>query len=366
MRKSFWVGCGLALLTPSLLFAGAGFWSSTGPHGGRIVDMQIDPADPATIFVSSRGGVFKSIDGGASWNRAQNGLAGSGTLEPRLLMDADRAGRLYLVDGSGRLMRTTDGAANWTATGFSPSAPGTSIGVLDYADVPTAARNGEFYLAAGGSGTGTGGGIYRTTDDGATFTRLGGGLPGTTVNMRVVAVDPTNADRVLAGIDSFQGPPGTTPPAPLWRSTDGGTNWSAVIPAPPTTPGQFVVVSAVEDVSFGAGSQVYAIYEGAIYRSSDDGATWSAPPPSGFVPLGLDSIVAHPTVAGTVFAGSPTGFYTITGADGATPSIGTVSTTLTPNPSFTDSNVPPRAIQTSAQKVVLAPNFPAAGSASGC
>jgi photosystem II stability/assembly factor-like uncharacterized protein len=361
MRKSmaFWLAAALAV--PMVAVAGSGFWTSTGPYGGRVVAMEIDPADPATIYISTRGGVFKSIDGGASWNRAQNGLSGSGTLEPRLLMDADRASRLYLVDGSGRLMRTTDGAANWTATGYNPSAAGTSIGILDYADVPTTPRNGQFYIAAGAIGVGTGGGIYRTTDDGATFTRLGGGLPGTTVNMRLVAVDPTNPDRVFAGIDFFDGPPGTTPPAPLWRSTDGGATWNAVIAAPPTTPGQSVFVSAVEDLTFGAGSQVYAIYEGAIYRSNDDGATWALSP--AFLPNGADSVVAHPTLAGTVFAGGPTGFYTITGADGATPTIGPVSTSLTPNASYTDSNVPPRPIQTSAQKIVLTPNFPAAGSA---
>jgi photosystem II stability/assembly factor-like uncharacterized protein len=179
--------------------------------------------------------------------------------------------------------------------------------------------------------------------------------------MRLVAVDPTNPDRVFAGIDFFDAPAGTTPPAPLWRSTDGGANWTAVIAAPPTTPGQPVFVGAVEDLSFGSGSQVYAIYEGVIYRSSDDGATWSISP--AFVPNGVDSIVAHPTIAGTVFAGGPTGFYTITGADGASPVVSAVSTSLTPNASYTDNNAPPRPIQTSAQKVVLAPNFPAAGSA---
>ena len=364
MRKSSWVGFGLAVLAAPYVAAGPGFWTSTGPYGGRVVAMEIDPTSSATIYISSRGGVFKSIDGGASWNRAQNGLAGSGTGEPRLLMDRDRPTRLYLVDASGRLMRTTDGAANWSSTGFNLAAPGTSIGAVDYADVPTSARNGQFYIAAaaGSTTTGTGGGIYRTTDDGATFTRLGGGLPGPTVNMRVVEVDPTNPDRVLAGIDFFQGPAGTVPPAPLWRSTDGGATWSPVIAAPPTTAGQPVFVSAVEDLSFGAGSQVYAVYEGAIYRSSDDGATWSQVPPSAFVPLGVDSVVAHPTIAGTVFVGSPIGFYTITGTDGATPTLSAPSTTLTPNAGFTDSSAPPRPIQTSAQRVVLAPDFPAAGS----
>lgn len=348
-----------ALLAPALGYAGAGFWTSTGPYGGRAVSMQIDPADPATIYLSSRGGVFKSIDGGASWNRAQNGLAGSGTSEPRLLMDRDRPGRLYLVDGSGRLMRTTDGAANWTATGFNPVAAG--LGIRDYADVPTPARNGEFYLAATAIGAGTGSGIYRTTDDGATFTRLAVGLPGTSVAMALVAVDPDQPQRVFASIGFFQGPAGTVPPAPLHRSSDGGANWAPVIAAP-TFPGdQAVFVDGVRDIAFGPGALVYALYQGQLYRSGDDGATWANVPL--LLPQSVNAIEAHPAAPGTVFLGADSGYYTVTGADGATPVLSAASTSITPNPGYTDAGVPPRPIQSSVQQLVLAPGFPAAGSA---
>jgi photosystem II stability/assembly factor-like uncharacterized protein len=361
MRKVFAGWFGLALLAPAVALAGSGVWTSSGPYGGRVVAMAINPAEPATIYVSSRGGVFKSVDGGASWNRAQTGLSGSGTLEPRLLMDRERPDRLYLVDGSGRLMRSTDGAANWAPTGYSPSTDG--IGIRAYADVPTAPRNGQFYIAATAFsvGTGTGSGIYRSTNDGGTFVRLGGGLPGAGVGMALVAVDPANPDLVFAGIDFFEGPAGTSPPAPLWRSTNGGTSWSPVIAAPVFPPTEPVFVSGFTDLSFGAGSLVFAIYEGQLYRSLDDGATWSVLP--GSLPFSSSSIAAHPTAPGTLYVGSATGFYTITGADGASPVVGPASTTLTPNAGFTDGAVPPRPIQASAQRVVLAPNFPAAGSA---
>jgi photosystem II stability/assembly factor-like uncharacterized protein len=359
MRKSSLLCFAVALLLPQWLLAGSGFWTSTGPHGGRVLAMQIDPTDPATIYVSSRGGVFKSIDGGASWNRAQNGLAGSGSNEPRLLMDRERPARLYLVDASGRLMRTTDGGANWVATGYDVLAAG--IGVLGFADVPTPARNGEFYFAAIGGTTGTGSGIYKTTDDGATFSRLGGGLPPRSVEMAVVAVDPDQPQRVFAGIGFFQGPAGSAPPAPLYRSTDGGANWTPVI-APPVFPvDQPVFADGVSDLAFGPGALVYALYQFQLYRSTDDGATWALVAVS--LPQDTEVVEAHPTLPGTVYVGAGSGFYTVTGADGTSPVLSAASTTLTPNPGFTDAAVPPRPIQTSAQQIVLAPNFPAGGSA---
>jgi hypothetical protein len=50
-------------------------WAGIGPEGGIIVALAIDPATPTTLYAGSYGGrVFKSIDGGKSWNAAATGL----------------------------------------------------------------------------------------------------------------------------------------------------------------------------------------------------------------------------------------------------------------------------------------------------
>src|SRR6266581_2865911 len=43
-------------------------WSSNGPEGGTAVSLAIDRSDPATIYVATGSGVFKSTDGGESWS----------------------------------------------------------------------------------------------------------------------------------------------------------------------------------------------------------------------------------------------------------------------------------------------------------
>ena len=62
-----------ALVCVMLLFAGAASaglnsWTGTGPDGGPIRSVLVDPTSPGTIYVGTAGsGVFKSTDGGATW-----------------------------------------------------------------------------------------------------------------------------------------------------------------------------------------------------------------------------------------------------------------------------------------------------------
>src|SRR5271156_3200524 len=53
-----------ALLLPPLpAQAGMGSWTSTGPYGGIVQTLVVDPKTPATLYAASAGGgVFKSID----------------------------------------------------------------------------------------------------------------------------------------------------------------------------------------------------------------------------------------------------------------------------------------------------------------
>mgnify|MGYP003516207419 FL=1 len=89
-------------LVPVGAWAAAGYWSSNGPYGGLTYDLVIDPATPSNLYASSRGGVFRSTDGAASWTRAQSGIVGSVSWDYPLMMDGDRPQRLYTIDGSGR------------------------------------------------------------------------------------------------------------------------------------------------------------------------------------------------------------------------------------------------------------------------
>jgi hypothetical protein len=49
-------------------------WTSTGPEGGAILSLAIDPVTPATLYAGTIGGVFISTDGGETWSEVGAGL----------------------------------------------------------------------------------------------------------------------------------------------------------------------------------------------------------------------------------------------------------------------------------------------------
>src|SRR5213593_3553067 len=62
-------------LAAGVASAGVGVWTSSGPEGGIINALAVDPVTPATVYSGTNGGgVFKSANGGGSWTVASTGL----------------------------------------------------------------------------------------------------------------------------------------------------------------------------------------------------------------------------------------------------------------------------------------------------
>ena len=98
-----WISVVIALSALSLsavAYAGSGMWTSGGPYGRYVGVLAIDPTAPATLYVGTNGGVFKSTDSGGTWAAVNTGLP---TLDVRALaLDPTGATTLYagLADGS--------------------------------------------------------------------------------------------------------------------------------------------------------------------------------------------------------------------------------------------------------------------------
>jgi photosystem II stability/assembly factor-like uncharacterized protein len=129
----------------------------------------------------------------------------------------------YMGIASGGLFRTTDGGATWTplTDGKVPLGSTGSIAVAD-------SDPNIIYLGTGSDGVrsnvSTGRGVYKTTDGGATWTFAGLRDAG---QIGAVRIHPTNPDIVwvAAGGNAFK----ANPERGVFKTTDGGKTWKKAL-----------------------------------------------------------------------------------------------------------------------------------------
>lgn len=346
-------------LTLGLLAAGAqagpGYWSGNGPFGGVVckVTPRPGPAGTTMLYAQTRSGLYRTIDGGLSWQPADAGIPGGlWATGEEFVIDDVLPDRLVASDLRGRIHRSTDGGDSWVQTGFVRAADAMNMAL---ADVP--GNSHELYLAQRRIVDPAPARVFllKSADGGHTFTELGGGLPAGR-SFAVVKVDPANPLRVMAGTDqASQGTSGVPSPPSLYLSNDGGVTWTASF----TDATAMDYDPGVSAIAFGAGSTVYILSGVRLYRSDDNGATWS-----GVLRWGIDAVLPHPTEPLTVLLGSAS-FGTQGGVERSTD--GGVSGTLlgsglTPNATYT-SSLGGAPISLAIQSISIDSTFPAPGSA---
>ena len=83
------------------------------PDGGGATYIEIDPRTPSTLYAgTTMAGVFRSTNGGRTWERRSNGLPPNAGVGPLELAPSDPS-RLYAVVGGPNLFTTTDAGATW-------------------------------------------------------------------------------------------------------------------------------------------------------------------------------------------------------------------------------------------------------------
>ena len=229
--------------------ASGGVWKTTnagitwtpifeGQGSFSIGCLAIDPKNPLVIWVgtgennsqrsvSYGDGVYKSTDGGRSWENVglkRSEHIGKIVIDPR---DSNTVyvaaqGPLWAAGGDRGLYKTTDGGKTWKAVLTISENTGVTDVALDprNPDVVYAAayqrRRHVWTLIDGGPE----GGIHKSTDGGATWKRLAGGLPRNVDIGRIgLAVAPSRPDTVYAIVEAANGAGG------FFRSSDGGGNW---------------------------------------------------------------------------------------------------------------------------------------------
>ena len=269
-----------AMTVPESLF-GAMRWRQVGPfRGGRVLAVTGVPGEPSVFyFGAASGGVWRSSDAGANWEPlfdkediasigsvavapSDHNILYVGTGEACIRGDISYGNGVYksidrgktwkniglkntrhiaevIVDpknpnvvfvaalghayGSSEergVFRTTDGGATWQKVLYKDDKTGAIEVVFDPNNSNTLfASLWEVYrtpwsLNSGGPGSG----LYKSTDEGSTWTRLEGrGLPAGIMGRIGVSVSGADSSRVYAMVESKEGG--------LYRSDDGGDNW---------------------------------------------------------------------------------------------------------------------------------------------
>ncbi len=260
--------------------------------------LAVSISDPNIIYVgtgeadmrsdiSFGAGVYKSVDAGRSWSYL--GLSDTRQIG-RVLVDPKNPD-VVLVAALGHgfgpnsergVYRTTDGGKTWTRVLYKDE----NTGAIDLAYDPDNSRT--VYASLWNARrppynsyppiTGPGGGLYKSTDGGATWKDIAGhGLPtGTLGRIGLDVVAGQHGKRVYALIDSGTTPGPLLPPgraSGLYRSDDGGENWNLVSTEPRILSRGWYFGEVRSDPK---NPDVVYVSNVSLYRSTDGGKNFKA------------------------------------------------------------------------------------------
>lgn len=242
-------------------------------RGGWVDQLTFAPTDPGELYAVTRGGIFRTADGGLSW------VPLPAPIRPMaIVFDPADPATLYVggeglsSSGSGVVLKSLDRGLTWQSVSTGLSRPVVQAMAAD------PRRGGVFY--AGTSGLG----VAKTLDGGRSWFPVNEGMTST----RVAALSSGDGDAhdLLAGTNSG-----------VFRRIEGEPGWRASVSAL-----DVLHVTALA----GSGQNPAVRYAGTgaaggIFRSADAGETWQAIN-RGLTNLFIQAVAVDPAAPGTVFA----------------------------------------------------------------
>ena len=256
-------------------------WRNVTPNrGGRVTSGVGVPSNPRIYYMGAAGGgVWKTEDAGTTWHNVSDGFFKTGSVGDIAVFGADPS-IVYVGMGEGPvrsmmssygdgMYKSTDAGKTWKHIGLERTRQISRVIVH-----PTNAN--IVYVAAQGTrwGPSDDRGIYRSTDGGATWTRVLFVSPTTAATE--LEMDPTNPAVIYATTWDMQRMPWALrsggPGSAVWKTVDGGDHWTRLTKGLPSTMGRIGLAIAPATPS-----RVYALVEadsGGMYRTDDGGDSW--------------------------------------------------------------------------------------------
>jgi photosystem II stability/assembly factor-like uncharacterized protein len=248
--------------------------------GGRMHDIQIDPKNPAVLYVgAASGGIWKSTNNGVTWKdifgkqpdntfgslavyEGDTNIVWAGTGENNNRQSSSWGGGVY---------RSTDGGEHWTYVGLHDTR---AIGrvVLDPANpnIAFVAAVGNLWMENPERG------VFKTTDAGRTWSKVLYVDPFTGATDLVM--DPRDSKVLYAAtyqrLRKAYGFNGGGPGSAIYKSTDAGATWKKLeggIPAGDKGRIGLAIARSKPDVLV---ATIEHASDGGTYRTEDAGTTW--------------------------------------------------------------------------------------------
>jgi photosystem II stability/assembly factor-like uncharacterized protein len=274
---------------------------------GIVTGLVVDPISPSILYVAIFQGVtpgtgvwvFKSTDGGSTWQAAVDGLPrGQGYVGP-LAIDPKSPNILYVgttkvfitgeIGDRCRLFKTHDAGAHWDLVGLDGIC-------VDHIVVDPRAPT-TLYVTTSSLG------IFKSEDGGLSWRSVNSGLPN--LYPTALAIDPNNSFTLYAGLDPYQSAPVSGVTTAVYKSIDGGASW---FPANgglgrPSVSALAVDPAAPSTVYMGA---MVGPTDWGVYKSVDGGATWTQMN-SGLSNPAILSLVIDPSSPANLYVGKDSG-----------------------------------------------------------
>jgi photosystem II stability/assembly factor-like uncharacterized protein len=267
--------------------------------------LAVDPIDSSVIYAGTDTGVFKSVDGGDNWTPMSAGLAPphQATGVSFLIIDPQKTGTIYAASPDRHwLFKSIDGAATWsTINSGLPLAEGfpAFITALAMDSGNTSVLYAGFYVGSPS--------VFMTKDGGLTWTAaspdFGSGDGKCCAWISSLAADPRRSGAVYAAIST------NSSGGAIWRTTDAGATWQNLFASPSS-----VTALAIHPRD---PSRIYAASTNGIMASADAGVSWR---PVRGTPTLISFLGFDPQNPATLYAAGVSGLFALdVGQESRTP-----------------------------------------------